>query len=104
MDNADILIIGGGAAGAVLAARLSENPSLRVVLVEAGKDTPPGNVPDDIADTFPTSYANIDYFWPGVKASVQGRHRAPTLSASPDHGWRLERDGHVGASRPCRRL
>jgi choline dehydrogenase-like flavoprotein len=70
MDNADILIIGGGAAGAVLAARLSENPSLHVVLVEAGKDTPPDDVPDDIADTFPSSYANLAYFWPGVKASV----------------------------------
>ncbi len=71
MDNADILIIGGGAAGAVLAARLSEDASLRITLVEAGQDTPPGAVPDDIADPFPRAYANADYFWPDLKARTR---------------------------------
>lgn len=32
----DIIIAGGGSAGCVLAARLSENPSLRICLIEAG--------------------------------------------------------------------
>jgi choline dehydrogenase-like flavoprotein len=52
------------------------------VLVEAGRDLPPGNVPADIADTFPRAYANPAYFWPELKATARaGGYQHPYTQA-----------------------
>jgi choline dehydrogenase len=49
----DVVVVGGGTAGCVLAARLSENPACSVCLIEAGPDYGPldaGRWPEEILD------------------------------------------------------
>ncbi|MFL9913181.1 GMC family oxidoreductase [Paraburkholderia sp. RL17-337-BIB-A] len=79
MDRFDYVIVGGGSAGCVLAHRLSAVPSLRVALIEAGKDTPPGAVPAAILDSYPMPvFCGDTYIWPELKASAT-RTAAPRV-------------------------
>jgi 5-(hydroxymethyl)furfural/furfural oxidase len=73
----DKIIIGAGSAGCVLANRLSAQSACSVLLIEAGRDTPPGHEPADVLDTFASSYYNKSYMWPGLKAHWRTRATSP---------------------------
>lgn len=69
--HTDVIVVGGGSAGAAVAARLSEDTTRRVLLIEAGRDTAPGDVPEDIRAIFPSAYFNRNYFWPDLAARIR---------------------------------
>jgi 5-(hydroxymethyl)furfural/furfural oxidase len=78
----DVIIIGGGAAGCVLANRLSAQSKNSVLLLEAGEDMTPGHEPQDVLDTYPASYYNPAYFWPELKVHWRLASNSPLTGYS----------------------
>ena len=68
----DYIIVGGGSAGSVLAHRLSARSANQILLCEAGQDTPPGNEPKEILDSYPgTAYFDPRFHWTELKVTTQ---------------------------------
>ncbi len=60
----DYIVVGGGTAGCIIASRLSSRPDLRVALIEAGEDTPPGHADEVIWDSYPiVAYFDPRHHW-----------------------------------------
>ncbi|UNK45655.1 GMC family oxidoreductase [Arthrobacter sulfonylureivorans] len=83
MAKWNFIVVGGGSAGALVAARLTEDPACEVLLIEAGPDYRAQDTPKEFKDRTkglglaleaPKNHLNPEFYWHGITATrAQGQ-------------------------------
>ena len=77
----DYIVVGGGTAGCIIASRLSSRPDLRIALIEAGEDTPPGHKDEVIWDSYPiVAYFDPRHHWRDLRVFYDRAPKGDTVT------------------------